>query len=417
MSQVGQLIQKARAYAEKNQIKKALSSYQDAFEAAQNSHDLDSKRIIYYEAADIHESTGGFKKAQELYKAAYSIAIKQPNTDLFQAGILLRLGNASREQAQWNQALHFYNAACKLFKKLKDWESLIQGILEKGITFETAGHFDEAINHYNRALELSMNLDEDILGGECLLLLGSVSKKMRCYKKALRYYEKAQTTFDSIYDDEKLITCLLEMGRVYSLTKGYENALDKYEKGLRMAVRWDNHLAEGAFLMEIGNIVRDRKEYDRALRIYAEAMEIENSLNVPLRLALLTMNMGIAYHAKNQLEAARICYSRASSKLREKAYHQEIALHLAECQFHHGKICIRQNDPQTAIECYQDVLRVWNSEQRPSQVAIAMFNLGNAYMQLGDRKNAEYFVKKSLGAFIELKSPYAEVARRVLDAL
>ena len=372
-------------------------------------------RLIYCQSAAIYENVGNFKVANNLYKSAYNVAIQQPKTDSMQAEILLRLANTSREQAFWNQALNYYNTACNLYEKLEDYNGLVQGILETGIMFEKAGYFEEALNHYSRALELSEDLDNDILKGESLLLLASASRKIHRHDIALQNLKQAREIFKGCQHAEKLTRCLLSIGKVYFAMKEYDKVLSYYDEGLLIAVQTDDRLMEGTFLMEIGNILRDQKKYDQALRVYAEAVQIENVLNNPLRLAILTMNMGIVYHTKNQLEAAYICYSRAQSKFKERANQSDIAFHLAECQFHLGKIYILRNAPQAAVECYQDVLRIWNAKQRPLYVAIAMFNLGNAYMQLGDRKNAQTFLEKALESFIDLGSPYAKVAKQALD--
>ncbi|MBN1482773.1 tetratricopeptide repeat protein [candidate division KSB1 bacterium] len=225
------------------------------------------------------------------------------------------------------------------------------------------------------------------------------------------------------------------------------------ETGLQIARQSKDRREEGAWLGNLGNAYSDLGQVEQAIKHYQQALAIHREIGYRQGEAAALGNLGLAYSALGQVEQAIDYHQQALVIDREIGYRQGEAADLGnlglayrdlgqveqaidylkqalvidrEIGYRQGEASALGNlglayrdlgQVEQAIDYHQQALAIHREIGYRQGEANQLGNLGNAYRALGQVEQAIDCTKEALIIFAEIKSPYAEQARRQLAEL
>ena len=246
-----------------------------------------------------------------------------------------------------------------------------------GNHYERAGNPELARDFYVRSLEVKRRLyDKDNISiGRTIANLGVIELRLSNFAESERLSKEAMVIFkDSLGDDHPHVIFLAENIADAQLAMGkYEDALATYLESAE----------------KVGDVFgKDHFEY-----------------------GLSTSNLGGAYLKTGQLELAETTLLEADVVLRAAVGDQN--LFVAGNLVKLGQLSIARGDPGSAIGIYQEALDIYNAATDDASVdhALALEQLGIAYVDVGDATAAEQAFRHSLAQWEQLVESNSQVWR------
>jgi tetratricopeptide (TPR) repeat protein len=271
----------------------------------------------WYRLGKLLLTLGQPKKAQQVYE----ILLKQTTDESKTGSIYRHIGSAKYYQAEYTEAITFYEKSIKIYKKTlpSNHPDLAASYNNIGLVYDSRGEYSKALSYYEKDLEISQQSlppnHPDL--AKSYNNIGLVYYNMGEYSKALSYYEKTheidKKTLPPTHPD--LSKSYIAHGNVYYNMGEYSKALSYYEKALDIQQQSlpPNHPDLAMSYNNIGNVYYSMGDYSKALSSHEKALEIrQQSLppNHPV-LALSYNNIGLVYENMGEYSKARSFYERA----------------------------------------------------------------------------------------------------------
>jgi len=241
-----------------------------------------------------------------------------------------------------------------LFGYAEDWASQSQNE-------ETLQGFEEALQCYQQV--------EDILGeGDALDRLGGLSGELGRNREAIEYYHQALVIWQELGDQAREAQTFYLIGFSYAVLNQEESALNYYEQALVIWEELGNHSDEGTVVYHMAVVYHREGLDEEALKYYRRALEIWQEDECLCREDLPLGGAGWIYYQRGDYEEALPYYHQALTFLGE--------IHPA--------------------------LAAATEVQDRSQEAKILNTIGNAYLRLGNYKDAQDFFQQALVAEIEV---------------
>jgi tetratricopeptide (TPR) repeat protein len=222
--------------------------------------------------------------------------------------------------------------------------------------------------------------------------------------------------------DSTLSTNLCNLGSQYIATSEYEKAAEMLEKALKILDGRGVSIELAAVLHNLGTAYRNLKKSERALSYLEKALSIQKQLygidRAHLETAKTLTNLGNLCSQLGRLEKA-IDYFSESLNMKYALYgpnatHQSIAVTLGNM----GNVYYLLGQYENAIKYIKDALqRFGDAESCSREVALNLYNLGQAYEGLVDLAAACQCYEKSLRIMVQVFGETHPLVKRVLTRL
>jgi len=218
------------------------------------------------------------QKAQQVYE----ILLKQ-TTDESKTGSIYRLlGWAKYYQAEYTEAITFYEKSIETYKKTlpPNHPDLAKSYGNIGVVYYSMSEYLKALSYYGKALKIwqeSLPSSYPDLA-KSYNNIGSVYYNMGEHSKALSYYEKAfkirQQSLPPNHPD--LAKAYIALGNVYYNMGEYSKAITFYKKALEVQQQSlpPNHPDLGSSYNNIGLVYENMGNYSKARSFYVCAVDI-----------------------------------------------------------------------------------------------------------------------------------------------
>jgi tetratricopeptide (TPR) repeat protein len=347
--EVTKLIDSLHLITDRDVQKKVLDR---AFAVAQGQHDSLLAQVNYeygryYSRFDKEKSISYFQKAYRLNENSGNP--RRIGSCLYQIAI------AYYRMSNLDSSLYYYEAALDNYI-LANHKSGIGGCYNGlGLIEEQKGNFETSIEYYYNAIENFTKKNHIALIHNNI---GLVSKEMKNYELELESYQKALEIYTETehLDTEGAAQTFSNLAEYYSRHNQYKLAFENFRK---------------------------------AKRIYEENQNIRG-------LAIILNNMGTAFLDKNQIDSARVYFSRVIAYCDGKA---EMNLNLSYAYRMEGIIMAMSGRCSESIQRIESSLLLLRKMENAFQIKEALFNLVEAHEMCGDYENAfivqkEYLVVK-----------------------
>jgi CHAT domain-containing protein/tetratricopeptide (TPR) repeat protein len=219
---------------------------------------------------DVDKALDRFQRA---FKLAHDVGWRQAEGDA-----LSNLGKIHSDQANWQQALSFYEKALLVFQSTSNSRQA------QAITFNNIGWA------YSRSGE---------------------------QQKALDYLQRSLTLHQNGRDKNAETQTLINIGRANRLLSEYQKARTYYSQAQVILKETANRALEGEALDEIGLTYFEEGHPDKAVEYLLQAAQIQQSIGNQRRGAVTLTNLGQVYNRLQQPEKAVEQLTKALATLRE----------------------------------------------------------------------------------------------------
>lgn len=233
--------------------------------------------------------------------------------------------------------------------------------------------YDRAMRHYQKALQLSQTLGRRAQMANLLVHLGIIHHERGDYEAALELYEKALTTFEALGNRKGIADSLHNIGMIHQQRGDFDAAMKDYRRALAITKELNDHLGVAGSLHQIGRIYQERDDYEAAMEHFQEALTIEEALG----------------------------------------NHEGIASSLHQI----GTIHQLRGEYEQAWQQYQQSLKIAEELGDGLGIASSLHQIGILFTETKRYAEAFPLLLQSLTIFLDLKSPNAINARKMLKDL
>lgn len=355
-------------------------------------------------------------------------------------------GRELRQKGKFAQARDSFNEAFKLTKDGQDPKHRLLCLINLGGLSWNLGLVRESVNYYEEGLSLARELGLVDEQKECataiqIYKLYAQAKDLREQnhrEESIRNFRKAINLAKKIKSPEHELKCLRQLSLNYS--EGEEEFFRLNKQGLDLAKKINHRLEEGrclnniglfywksnkfskalailsdalliirevdrggddesACLNNLGVVYRDLGDYDKALHFLRDALEIDISLNNDSAVSMEFKNIGAIYRAKSEiikaeeyLEQALEYYKKAltiATKIGDRRLQAEGLSNI-------GNIYLNLGDKHESVKNHKVALNIAKKEISEHTLSNVLTNLGNAYLELRNLEKAKYYYDQAL---------------------
>ena len=302
---------------------------------------------------------------------------------------------------------------------------LAKSFIDTGHCCVSLGDSENALSYFQRGLEMRKEMNVDVAEAynevaEGYSRLGRPLEAIKFYKEVIRLDEEKFGV--GKVPDSSMSANLCNLGSEYIATEEFGKAAEMLEKALEILKRMnENGVTVGlaATLHNLGTVYRNLKQSDRALAYLEEALAVKKQLygknRAHLETAKTLTNLGNLCIQLGKLQQA-LDYFSESLRMKYALYgpnatHQSIAVTLGNI----GNVYYQLGEYENAVAYIKDALQKFgNAESCNREVAINLYNLGQAYEGLADLQAACGCYERSLRIMVQVLGESHPLVERVL---
>ncbi|HEX8140642.1 MAG TPA: tetratricopeptide repeat protein [Pyrinomonadaceae bacterium] len=233
------------------------------------------------------------------------------------------------------------------------------------------------------------------------------------WDEAIKRSEEARSAAREMDVENNIAVYSQWAGTIRQLRGEYDVARTTNEEALAIFRKLNQEANEAAVLHQLGRLAQAQGELEEARRLYNESLEIAKKLGDQSGIAITLHNLAAIAQAQGELEEARRLYDESLEIKRKLGDQSGIAITLHQL----GRLAQDQGELEEARRLYNESLEITKKLGNQSSIAITLHQLGRLAEEEGNREEAVRLVREALGIFEKLRSPNAEIARRVLKRL
>jgi CHAT domain-containing protein/Tfp pilus assembly protein PilF len=389
------------AYEQLGNLVRAVESYGEAFDLAQQSGD----RLLEAELqgtlgtiqAFLGSDEGAWKGAETNCQAALTLA-KEIGSDTERARAWNCFAEVNYARARPSEALSQHERAESILRQTGDRASLAQTLLGSGACHNDLDSFEIAEANFEEALAIWKSIGDQRGTALALVAIAHMQRKRSQFQFALNQFYAAEEMFERMGDTVTLALSRAGIASVYMDMGQYQNAVQFWNLTLRS-------YEEAGFY----NYVPDILEYlgltklalgdpDGALAHFNRALILSRQSGNTFGYALALRDLGYAHYAIDRPKAA-LEYLLQLLELDETIQNPRLR---ADALSDIGLVYSALGEPQRATDYLERALRRYEEASDRTGQARALFGLAKTHDGLGN---------------LELARQYLETALEVTDSL
>lgn len=302
----------------------------------------------YHHLGELSRRQGALDQAVAYYRQALERYPATPDYPPNRAASWIGLGNIYRDRQQDNDAIAAYQQAI-YFNPDDGWP-----YHNLGFIYNKQWAYPQAIDFYRQAIE---RFEDDAAQAIAWNNLGNVYSNLNRPDEAIAAYRQA-IDLDSTYG-----LPWHSLGRMHTERKQYGEAADAYKQAIQRSPdylpAWSN----------LGDVYRQMGRPDEAIAAYEQAIKIDPTYAWPYH------NLGLLHEERADYESAINAYQQAIEHHTDQAQKAILWDRL-------GNVYRLRNEPQPAIEAYQEAAGF------DPRYAAPWYSLGNVYAMLAQDQEA-----------------------------
>lgn len=254
---------------------------------------------------------------------------------------------------------------------------------------------DQAVAKAQEALALWSKLGDGQGEAEALHELGKIETERKEHRKALVWYEKARRRAQESSDLEVEAWSSSNAGFSHQALEEYDKAIEAYQRAEDLWKRAGRASGQAYALRGLGQVFYNKGEYEEALRSFHLAFPMAEAARDMTLQASIQNNIGAVLSKQGKLSDALRAFEKALDLSRQVGGTKDqtvIENNLTALYLYRGQF-------QKAVRVYENLV----VKTKPDEQGILFFNLGVAYQELGDLKEAEDRYQRSLTAYRGLR--------------
>ncbi len=187
---------------------------------------------------------------------------------------MITLGTVHFSANNSSMAAKLYRQAINLSTSIKDSFLVSKGLLNLGMILNNQGKFDEAIHNYFTAERIFERFKDKKGIAICRLSIGNIYRRQNSYEKAIENYNNALNLFKEINDKRGECACYNNLGISYAYIDDYNKSLKFYNKALEIYQEQGNERDVAMVYTNISTLFQYQGEYGKAIEYISKSLEI-----------------------------------------------------------------------------------------------------------------------------------------------
>ncbi len=233
------------------------------------------------------------------------------------------------------------------------------------------------------------------------------------YEEALGRYEQSLRIEEELGNRAGVAGSLHNIGALHQARGEYVEALGRYEQSLRIAEELGDRAGVAVSLHQLGNLHYLRGKYGEALERYEQSLRIEEELGNRAGVAGSLHQLGMLHEARGEYVEALGRYEQSLRMFEELGDRAGVAGSLHQL----GNLHYLRGEYVEALGRYGQSLRIKEELGDRAGVASSHGQIGKLFTETGRYAEAFPLLLNALAAFLQLQSPYAQLAVNDLRTL
>lgn len=281
---------------------------------------------ILSELADLHASTGDYKKAEELSTKSLELAELLGGSKVETGLLPYKYGIASAwsTRGQVNLWKGDYNTALVNFHKslaaLKELNRggtlytahLINCLIHLGISYQWMGDHVQALNHWQQALELAKTSADRERHASVLANIAVLYIEQCDYAKASDLLNQNLRTFTELSNKREIASTLINMGVINQRLNNNEAALKVFQEALKIAQEIAALDKVVTAQEGLGTVYYQQGKYTEALECFDKAWTLAQTIGDKIRMTELFWRKGQVFYSLGDHASASALADRAA---------------------------------------------------------------------------------------------------------
>ncbi len=312
-----------------------------------------------------------------------------------QASILKSLGISSYYSGNMDIALDYYLQSLDTYKQLDDKKGQANCLNNIGLIYEEWADFDAATNYYTSSYNIESELNNSEGMAISLIQIGNISYYRNSFQQALDKYYQALLIFTEINDLDGIAYSYNSIGIIYGKWNKFDMALEYYQKAKDLYYKTSNERALSQVLTNMGEVYNfELKDYKTALQLYNEALNLKNSMEDMVGIALLNNNLGTLFANMEDIQKA-LKYFEISLKIYTES---GASTGVVMVNYNLGELYQNSERTKIAVSYFQKSLEMALQNGQVDFINSNYEALIHCYAKLGDYSKFEnYFRLFSIG--------------------
>ena len=349
----------------------------------------DGQRILEYSNKALSLSQNKDSSFIQYFSKALFIA-DSLNNDLYRSIIFLHLGQAHRNNNDYDKAAEFFEKSLKLSERIPNNEVQAEGYIGLAGISSILLNYDSAYTLLQKSLEFAENHQLPYIYNKMGDNLNNIGKN----PQALEMYIKAVNHYIESGDSSNLATVYNNIGIIFLHSEQEENAVDYFEKSL-------NHTKSNDFeqlLATYGNLgiaYKNLDSFDLSVEFYNKCLDISRRTKNEFQLARNYYNLGVLNANEKKYSTAAAYYDSTEYYCRKN----NLDYGLMILEISRSSLFRRMGEAERAIQLGNSAMRKLLNYNMPYETSELFEVLYKANKDLGNSKEALFYHEK----FVSLK--------------
>lgn len=309
-------------------------------------------------------------------------------------------------EAERNNLLAAMDAA----SKVAHWQGVMRICAALEEFLRVRGHWDEAIQCGEQAVTAAHSDENEAAVAMFVGNVATARQRRGEYDEAKQAHLQAIATFRKLGYETRVAAGLHQLAMLAQAQGELEEARQLYSESLAINKTLDDQSGIARVLHELGRLAQARGELEEARQLYGESLAIEKTLGDQSGIANSLGQLGLLAQAHGEPEEARHLYGECLDINKRLGDQSGIAKALHQL----AMLAQGRGELEEARRLYGESLDIKTRLGDQSGIAVTLGQLGLLVSQEGDRAAAVSLLREALSIFERLKSPNAEIARRML---
>lgn len=324
------------------------------------------------------------------------------------AKLLLELGNKELNNGQFSSALNSLGESLRIFTTIGDRLGAANTLVKLGETYFSLGQYYRAISAYEDSLNLMVGLGELRSQVEILERLSNAYLNLGDEQQAKEFTDRALALKKDIGNPPRQGGFLANVGLNHETIGEQKQAIEFYSQQLTIALENRDQLLQADALRNLATVHRQIGENSQAVLFYQQELALARKLGDKTGEKIILQRLGETYTLTKEFPQAITFYQQ---QLELAKTSPEIDRNPLIRQL--GRAYIAAKQEEQAFKLYQEQLTIAKSSRNYFQEAIALNNLGYAYLQTGKLSEAQTTLLSSVPVWstIRAKAEFQEEYR------
>jgi tetratricopeptide (TPR) repeat protein len=223
---------------------------------------------------------------------------------IIKADALLKLSEAYRRKAEWQNSFAYAKKALHLYSKNNDLHGLANSFNILGTIYGEQGDFKSALRYFEKCLDKVAKSKNSEFKGKVEINLGIIYTILGNYDAALSYFNRALITYNKSGNIRRIAEIRHNIGFLYLRNQKTTSALKEFDRSIATSIKIGYLTALGNSYLGKSFTFAIQKDYNLADAFADKAMQICTRTNDKLSVADVYKIKGVIQRERNNFAEA-----------------------------------------------------------------------------------------------------------------